>query len=160
MLSCFCADPPTGIPSLTPASPSYTEGDTAKLTCTLTQDGNPLATWSWSCPWRAIQSSEITNSAGKSVLQFTTNKDDNRRSCICRATSTIGSYDRMSNAVTLNVRCKFMVISPLLAGGNNHILVTIANYPHLCRWLNSSNFRNTQLAKNVHETVNLVDLSY
>ena len=115
MLSYFCTDPPSGTPTLTPASPSYTEGDPATLICTLTNDGNPPATWSWSCPGRTLQSSQITNSAGSSVLQFTTNKDDNMRSCTCRAKSTIESYNQTSTAVTLNVKCKYMVISPLPA---------------------------------------------
>ena len=80
-------------------------------------------------PGLAIQSSQVTNRTGRSVLQFTTTKDDNRKSCTCRATSTIGSYDQMSNAVTLNVRCKYMVISPLPAGMKTLILVKITNYP-------------------------------
>ncbi|KAK3108302.1 hypothetical protein FSP39_005209 [Pinctada imbricata] len=97
--------PPQGKPLMSFSTLTYITGSTVTLSCSITENGNPQATWTWRCGSRTFNSG-ITNSVGRSNLTFVVTKTDNNQPCTCTASSTVGSYSQTSYPATLNIQCK------------------------------------------------------
>ena len=93
-------DAPSGKPYFISPVLTYNASNTAVLTCAITSNGNPAATWTWQCGSRTF------TSGTQSQLSFSVGKQDNGQQCTCRASSTVGSYNSVSDPVTLNIQCE------------------------------------------------------
>lgn len=102
---CCVSDPPEGKPFMSYSTHTYITGSTVTLSCSITEDGNPRATWTWRCGSRTFKSG-ITNSVGRSNLTFVVKKADNNQPCTCTASSSVGPYSEISDPATLDIRCK------------------------------------------------------
>ncbi|KAK3109062.1 hypothetical protein FSP39_022071, partial [Pinctada imbricata] len=94
---------PQGKPVMSYSTLTYIAGSNVTLSCSITEDGNPQATWTWRCGSRTFNSG-ITNSVGRSNLTFVVSKTDNNQPCNCSASSTVGSYSQTSDPATLNIQ--------------------------------------------------------
>ncbi|KAK3092581.1 hypothetical protein FSP39_004585 [Pinctada imbricata] len=95
--------PPQGKPVISYSTLTYITGSTVTISCSVTGDGNPKATWTWRCGNR-IFNSGITNFTGRSNLTFLVTKADNNQTCTCTVSSSVGSYNQTSDPVTLDIR--------------------------------------------------------
>ena len=105
-MNLYLLDAPFGKPYFISPVLTYTASNSAVLTCSIISNGNPAATWTWKCGSRTFTSG-ITNTGTQSQLMFSVGKNDNGQQCTCRALSTVGSYNSVSDPVTLNIQCEY-----------------------------------------------------
>ncbi|KAK3094110.1 hypothetical protein FSP39_024236 [Pinctada imbricata] len=96
---------PQGKPVMSYNTLTHLLGSNIVLSCSILDDGNPQATWTWKCGNRTFNSG-ITNSVGRSNLTFVATMAENNQPCTCTASSPLGSYSQTSDPAVLDIRCK------------------------------------------------------